>query len=95
MEFRKLLGRRIYLEIPEEPKSDLYLDDETKAAVEADRAKKYCRLVVYAVGSDVTDISEGDEVMIDPMAASKVYKIPISPDKDVLMVSIFDIAHIW
>lgn len=95
MEFKKLLGRRVYLEIPEEPKSDLYLDDETKAALEAERAKKYCRLAVYAVGTDVTDLQEGDEVMIDPSSAAKVMKIPLGPDKEVLLVSIFDIAHIW
>lgn len=96
MEFRKLLGRRVYLEMPEEPKSSLsYLDDETKAALEAERMKRYGRLTVYAVGSDVTELQEGDEVMIDPGSASKVLKIPLSPDKDVLLVSLFDIAHIW
>lgn len=82
--------------MPEEPKSSLsYLDDETKAALEAERMKRYGRLTVYAVGSDVTELQEGDEVMIDPGSASKVLKIPLSPDKDVLLVSLFDIAHIW
>ena len=95
MEFKKLLGRRVYLEIPEEPKSSIILDEESKAMLEAERLKKYGRLVVYAVGSDVSDLAEGDEVMVDPTAASKVYKIPLTPDKDVLLVSYFDIAHIW
>lgn len=96
MEFRKLLGRRVYLELPVEPGTSLaYLDDETKAALEAERLKKFGKLVVYAVGSDVVDIHEGDEVMVDPSAASKVYKIPISEDKEVLLVSYYDIAHIW
>ncbi len=96
MEFKELLGRRVYLEIPEEPKSSLsYLDEETKAALEAERMKKFGRLVVYAVGNDITDLQEGDEVMVDPSAVSKVFKIPITPDKEVLMVSYYDIAHIW
>ena len=95
MEFRKLLGRRVYLEIPPEPKSNLHLDEESKAALEAERLKKWGRLTVYAVGSDVTDLSEGDEVMIDPGSVTKVLKIPLSADKDVLLVSMFDIAHIW
>ncbi len=95
MEFRKLLGRRVYLEIPAEPKSNLHLDDESKAALEAERLKKWGRLTVYAVGSDVTDLQEGDEVMIDPSSVTKVLKIPLTADKDVLLISIFDIAHIW
>lgn len=96
MEFKKLLGRRVYLELPVEKVSSLaYLDEETKAMLEAERLKQFGRLTVYAVGSDVTDIQEGDEVMIDPGSAAKVMKIPLSMDKDVLLVSIFDIAHIW
>jgi len=96
MEFRKLLGRRVYLELPVEKTSSLaYIDDETRAMLEAERLKQFGRLTVYAVGSDVTDLQEGDEVMIDPGSAAKVLKIPLGPEKDVLLVSIFDIAHIW
>jgi hypothetical protein len=96
MEFRKLLGRRIYLELPVEKVSSLaYIDEETKAMLDAERMKNYGRLKVYAVGSDITDISEGDEVMIDPTSAAKVAKIFLSDEKEVIMVSIFDIAHIW
>jgi len=89
------LGRRVYLEIPEEPTSSIILDDESKALLEAERLRRYGRLVVYAVGSDVSDISEGDEIMIDPSSVGKVLKIPLTADKDVLLVSYFDIAHIW
>jgi len=89
------LGRRVYLEFPEEPKSNIILDDESKALLEAERLRRYGRLVVYAVGSDVSDISEGDEIMIDPSSVGKVLKIPLTADKDVLLVSYFDIAHIW
>lgn len=96
MEFKKLLGRRVYLELPEEPKSSLHLDDESKAALEAERMKKYGRLVVYAVGSGIIDeLSEGDEVMIDPTSAARAVKVPLTVDRDVILVSIDDIAHIW
>jgi hypothetical protein len=57
--------------------------------------RSFGRLRVYAVGSDITDIEEGDEVMIDPTSAAKVAKIILSAEKEVIMVSIFDIAHIW
>ena len=94
-EFKLLRGNRIYLEIPEEPKSSLHLDEESKAAIEAEKMKKWGRLKVYAVGNLIEDIKEGDEVMIDPSSASKLLRIPLSADRDVLMISTFDIAHIW
>ena len=95
MEFKKLLGRRVYLEIPEEPNSSIILDDASKKALESERLERWGRLTVYAVGTDVVDLTEGDEVMIDPSSVTKVLKIPLTPDKDVLLVSYFDIAHIW
>jgi hypothetical protein len=94
-EFRLLRGNRIYLEMPKEPKSSIHLDEESKAAIEAEKMKKWGRLKVYAVGNLIEDIKEGDEVMIDPSSASKLLKIPLSEDRDVLMISTFDIAHIW
>jgi hypothetical protein len=96
MEFRKLLGRRIYLELPVEKVSSLaYVDAETQAMLDAEKMRSFGRLRVYAVGSDITDLSEGDEVMIDPTSAAKAAKIILSEEKEVIMVSIFDIAHIW
>lgn len=95
MEIKKLLGHRLYLEYPEEPKSNIILDEQSKALLEQDKLKKWGRLTVYAVGSSITDISEGDEVMIDPAAAAKVYKVHLSDERTVLLVSSFDIAHVW
>jgi hypothetical protein len=94
-EFKVLRGNRIYLEIPEEPKSSLHLDEESKAAIEAEKMKKWGRLKVYAVGNLIEDIKEGDEVMIDPTAVSKIVKIPLSDTREVLLLSTFDIAHVW
>jgi len=94
-EFKLLRGNRIYLEIPEEPKSSLHLDKESADAIEAEKMKKWGRLKVYAVGNLIEDIKEGDEIMIDPSAASKIVKIPLSLDREVLMISTFDVAHIW
>lgn len=94
-EFKRLLGNRIYLELPEEPKSEIILDDASKAALEIERMKKYGRLKVYAVGDAIEHIKEGDEIMIDPSSAASAVKIPLSETKSVLMVSLFSIAHIW
>jgi hypothetical protein len=95
MEIRKLLGHRVYLEFPEEHKSNVYVDDATRAELEQDKLKKWGRLKVYAVGSDVSGLEEGDEVMIDPTNAKNVIKIPLSEERTVLLISYFDIAHIW
>lgn len=99
MEIRKLLGNRVYLEVPEEPTSNVILDDHSKRILEEERLKKWGRLRVYAVGEAAAEIvSVGDEVMVDPSSVSRsggVIRIPISPDKDVLLVSVLDIAHIW
>ena len=96
MEFKKLLGTRIYLELPEEPKSNLVLDEESKAELEKEKLRTYGRLKVYAVGNGVEHIVPGDEVMIDPSSAARgVVKIPLSEDKEVIMVSVFDVAHVW
>jgi hypothetical protein len=94
-EFKQLRGNRIYLEIPEEPKSSIHLDEESKAALEAEKMKKWGRLKVYAVGNLIEDIKEGDEIMIDPSAVSKAVKVPLSLDREVIMISTFDVAHIW
>ena len=51
---------------------------------------------VYAVGNGVEHIAPGDEVMIDPSSAARgVVKIPLSEDREVIMVSVFDVAHVW
>ena len=57
--------------------------------------KKMARLKVYAVGDLVTNISVGDEILVDPGSLSKSLVIPISDEKDVLLVSPFDIVHVW
>jgi len=91
----KLLGNRVYLEIPEEIKTSIHLDKATKAALEEERMRTWGRLKVFAVGSAIEGLKEGDEVMIDPTAVEKVRQIPISPTHYVLLVSYHDISHIW
>lgn len=53
------------------------------------------KLQVYAVGDLVKDVVEGDYVLVDPNVLSKGLLIPLVEDKQVLLVSYFDIVHIW
>jgi len=94
-EFKKLRGNRVYISLPKKEESKLIVDENTKDALNKELLKKMSHLVVYAVGDLVSDIKEGDIVLVDPSKLSQGLLIPLSPEKDVLMVSPFDIIHIW
>lgn len=95
MEFKQLRGNRVYLELPKKEESKLVVDENTKEALQKELLKKMSKLKVYALGDFVTDIIPGDEVLIDPTALSKALIIPLSEEKEVLLVSSFDIVHVW
>jgi hypothetical protein len=97
MEFKKLLGNRIYLELPtKEDDSKIIVDENTKEALKKELLSKMSKLKVYAVGDLVTSVSVGEEVLVDPEAlARKATVVPLGEGKEVLLVSPFDIIHIW
>lgn len=95
MEFKKLLGNRIYVEIPKKEESKLVVDENTKEALQREMLKKMSKLTVYAVGDLVTNISVGDVILVDPGSLSKAHVIPLSDEKDVLLISPFDVIHVW
>ena len=49
MEFKKLLGNRIYVEMPKKEESKLVVDENTKEALQREMLKKMSKLTVYAV----------------------------------------------
>lgn len=94
----KLLGNRIYLEMPKKEESKLIVDENTKEALQKELLKKMSRLKVHSIGTAITDpdLKVGVEVLVDPSALrDKTLIIPLSETEDVMMVSIFDIVHIW
>jgi co-chaperonin GroES (HSP10) len=91
----KLLGNRIYLEIPQKEESKLIVDENTKEALEKEMIKKMSRLKVHSVGTANMDVKVGDVVLVDPEALSKARMIPLSEEETVLLVSPFDIIQIW
>lgn len=96
MEFKQLLGNRIYLEMPKKEETKLIVDENTKDALKKELLSKMSKLKVYAVGDLVTNVSVGDEVLVDPEAlARKTLIVPVSDTKELLLVSPFDIVHIW
>jgi hypothetical protein len=91
----KLLGNRIYLEIPKKEESKLIVDENTKEALEKEMYKKMARLTVHSVGTANMDVKPGDVVLIDPAALQKAPLIPLSEDEQVLLVSPFDVIMVW
>jgi len=94
----KLLGNRIYLEMPKKEESKLIVDENTKEALQKELLKKMSRLKVHSIGTAITDpdLKVGVDVLVDPTALrDKTLIIPLSEDEDVMLVSIFDIVHIW
>ena len=92
---KALLGNRIYVEIPKKEESKLIVDENTKEALQREMLKKMSKLTVYDVGDLVTTVKPGDVILVDPGKLKDAMVIPLSDDKDVLLVSPFDVMHIW
>jgi hypothetical protein len=93
----KLLGNRVYLEMPKEAEeSKLVVDENTKEALQRELLNKMSKLKVIAVGTIVTEIKVGDWVLVDPAALNKATLVPINDqDERAILVSPFDIIQIW
>ena len=94
----KLLGNRIYLEMPkEDEESKLIVDENTKEALQRELLNKMSKLKVVQVGTIVTEIKIGDWVLVDPAALNRATLVPISDDGEerVILVSPFDVIQIW
>jgi hypothetical protein len=95
----KLLGNRIYLEMPKKEESKVIVDENTKEALQKELLKKMSRLKVHSIGTGSAidpDITIGCEVLVDPSALrDKALVIPLSEDEEVMLVGPFDIIQIW
>lgn len=92
----KLLGNRIYLEMPAQSEENkLIVDENTKEALQREMLKKYSKLKVHTVGDTVSTMKAGDVVLVDPGVLSKAPLIELSETEQVILVSPFDIIMIW
>lgn len=91
----KLLGNRIYVEMPkEENENKLIVDENTKEALQKEMLKKMSKLTVHSVGDTVSNIKSGDVILVDPLALQKSPLIMLE-NETVLLVSPFDVIMIW
>jgi UDP-N-acetylmuramoylalanine-D-glutamate ligase len=92
----KLLGNRIYLEMPkQEEENKLIVDDNTKEALQREMLKKFSKLTVHTVGDTISNVKKGDVVLVDPGVLGKAPLVDLSETEQVLLVSPFDIIMIW
>jgi len=93
--YKALLGNRIYVEIPKKDESKIIVDENTKEALQREMLKKMAKLTVYDAGDLVSTVKAGDVILVDPGKLKDAMVIPLSDDKDVLLVSPFDVIHVW
>ena len=92
----KLLGNRIYLEMPKQDEdSKLIVDDNTKEALQREMLKTFSKLTVHTVGDTISTIKTGDVVLVDPGVLAKAPLVDLSENEQVLLVSPFDVIMIW
>ena len=92
---KKLIGNRVFIEMPKKEESKLIVDSNTKEALEKELLSKMNKLKVHSVGESVHNIKPGDIVLIDPSALSKATLVPLSESETVMLVSPFDIIMVW
>ena len=72
----KLHGKRLLIEKPIKPESQVLLSEEAEAAMEQDWMKSWTKLKVFAVGSDCNIVAPGDLVYIgNALANSEIIDI--------------------
>jgi UDP-N-acetylmuramoylalanine-D-glutamate ligase len=92
----KLLGNRIYLEMPkQEEENKIVVDENTKEALQREMLKTFSKLKVHTVGDTISTIKAGDVVLVDPGVLAKAPLVDLSENEQVLLVSPFDVIMIW
>lgn len=92
----KLLGNRIYLEVPKQVEENkLIVDENTKEALQREMLKTFSKLKIHSVGDTVTSVKKGDIVLVDPGKVSQGQLINLTDDEQVILVSPFDVIMIW
>lgn len=90
----KLLGNRIFLEMPKKEESKLIVDENTKEALNKEMLKKFSKLKVHSVGDTVNNVKPGDNVLVDPNHLQKCPIIDIE-GVDLILISPFDVILVW
>lgn len=95
----KVLGRYVYINVPETPESKIQVDHNTKKDLDAALLKKMARLEVWKKGDQANKlIKEGAFVLVNPGALSQAQMVPFEENGKSInraLIQDFDIIHIW
>jgi co-chaperonin GroES (HSP10) len=92
--FKVLRGKKVMLDRPEKKESTIELTPESEAAQDRELMKSWTKLNVFAVGTEVDDVKEGDKVYVFVSALSHAEVIVVN-DKKKMIVNQADILMIW
>jgi co-chaperonin GroES (HSP10) len=95
--FSKLLGKRVLIPFPTvEKKVDLILTDSQTKEQDEELIKKYLRIPVLAVGSEVERVKVGDEIYIPArcLAPGRADAVEVA-DKRYYIIQEVDIAAVY
>ena len=90
----KVRGLRVLLTPPEFKKSSIELNAKLQQDLIEEEMKKWGSLEVFAVGDEVTDISVGDKVYVNPMFLRNAEHVLINGE-DKIIVRAPDISVVW
>lgn len=93
--YKKLIGNRIYLKMPRVGDEKVIVDHNTREALMKEFKSKMMRATIYDVGDTVKDFAEGQVVLVDDKALANAAYYPLDGETTVILVSPFDIIHIW
>lgn len=93
--FKQLRGRRILITKPvSETKSVIEITPEVQAELDKDMMKRWTRLTVFAVGTEVVDIKPNDEVYINASMLANAELVRLD-DADYMMVLDHAVAIVY
>ena len=95
-----VLGKFVYIDMPEKPEMKIQVDENTKEALEKEFLKKLDKLQIWAVGDAANPkLKEGQWVLVNPEALARTMRmVPFTINgKEVrkALVLDYDIVHIW
>lgn len=92
----KVLGKYVYIDIPEKPETKISVDENTKEALQKEWISKLRKLEVWAVGEAANpSIKEGDFVCVDPNAINNIKMVPMDDGSVKGLILDYHIVHIW
>lgn len=90
----KVVGPRVILNLPEINKPSLQLSDELEREWMEREFKKFDKLEVFAIGTDVSGVEPGDSVTVNPLFIRNAERVNID-GVERIVIRYPDITIVW